>query len=146
MLCTIDVNTEIRNNVRCTWIECLYELSHLEYQKNLWIEAKYEGLVGDFWESICTYFNDINLEEGYRTWIEQGLISNQEFEIVREFHQNLDEYVEQTNKENLSDLEILKDSRWHAIVAKAKNVWERMKNEVSTKELEHMLAFEKNYN
>ena len=55
------MDNELRKNVRLRWFESLFELSHYEFQKKVWIEAGIENHVSDYSEAICKYFDDLDL-------------------------------------------------------------------------------------
>ncbi|MFC2110596.1 hypothetical protein ACFLSU_08520, partial [Bacteroidota bacterium] len=121
---------KIKRNIRTRWIESIFELAHSEFQKRLWIEADYENSVGDFTECVCSYFNDLNLDNGYSEFIEKGIISKTEFEIVAELHSEFNKYVERTEKQNLSDKNVLKDVEWINITKLGLKTWNKLKKNV----------------
>ncbi len=140
------MNDEVRINIRNRWIESIFELAHLEFQKRLWIEADYENSVGDFSECVCQYFDDLNLDGGYSEFIADGIITNTEFEIVSELHSEFDKYIELTKKLNLSDKDILKDNKWITLTNIALKSWNKLKeNMQSTSDKEKMIGLEKYY-
>ncbi|MGI4728162.1 MAG: hypothetical protein ACRYGB_06295 [Janthinobacterium lividum] len=50
------------------------------------------------------------MEEGYDELIKVGLVTQQEFDIVADFHNKLDSYVKHPDKKMLSDKYILEDN------------------------------------
>lgn len=140
------MNEETRINIRNRWIESIFELAHLEFQKRLWIEADYENSVGDFTECVCQYFNDLNLDDGYDKFIADGIITKMEFEIVSELHSEFDKYVELTKKLDLSDIDIIKDIKWIALTNIALKSWNKLKeNMESMTDKEKMIGLEKHF-
>lgn len=121
------MDTELRKNIRKRWILSLFEFAHIEFQKRLWILADYPKHVGDCTEAICQYFNDLSLEEGYDDFINEQIISQQEFDIIIDFHLILDEYIKRPEKNNLSDAKILKDQEWLNICEMAYSNWKKLK-------------------
>ena len=140
------MHDEAKRNIRNRWIESIFELAHYEFQNRLWIEADYENSVGDFTECVCSYFDDLNLDDGYFEFIENGIISESEFEIVSELHSEFDKYVENTKETDLSDKDVLKDMEWVAVTNLGLKTWNRLKeNMKSTSDKEKMVELEKYY-
>tara|TARA_R110002096_G_C14140670_1_gene682889 strand:+ start:58 stop:498 length:441 start_codon:yes stop_codon:yes gene_type:complete len=140
------MNDEIRRNIRNRWIESIFELAHSEFQNRLWIEADYENSVGDFTECVCSYFDDLNLDDGYSEFIENGIVSESEFGIVSELHSEFDKYVENTKEKDLSDKDVLKDIEWIAVTNLGLKAWNRLKeNMKSISDKEKMMELEKYY-
>ena len=120
----------------------LFEFSHIDFQRNLWIERKYENAIGWFAEDMCRYFDDLSLEDQYNHQLMNGMITNKEFEVIKDFHKALDNYDEMGK----TDLEILEDSKWQEIVNVARSAWDNLKLVIEDRdELEHMFGLEKNY-
>ena len=137
---------EIIQNVRLDWIYSMFEFAHIEYQERLWINAEYSNSIGDFTEAICKYFNDLNLEEGYCRFIKEGFISKKEYEIVAEFHQKLNDYLNRPEKKNLSDKNVLKDIEWIGLCNIAFKNWSKLKTEIENPaELDYMDELENNF-
>ncbi|RYX80642.1 hypothetical protein EON73_05290 [bacterium] len=140
------MNNELRHSLRRRWLFSLFEFAHLDFQKNLWLGAVYPDIIGDSTESICQYFNDLNLEEGYDQIIRAGLVTQQEFDIVANFHNKLDNYVKHPDKKMLSDKNILEDNDWIELTNLAKQNWGKIKIIIIDKnELDYMLELEKQY-
>ena len=140
------MHDETKRSIRNRWIESIFELAHYEFQNRLWIEADYENSVGDFTECVCSYFDDLNLDDGYFEFIENGIISESEFEIVSELHSEFDKYVENTKETDLSDKDVLKDMEWVAVTNLGLKTWNRLKeNMKSTSDKEKMVELEKYY-
>ncbi len=140
------MNEETRLAVRRNWLCSLFEFAHLDFQKRLWLDASYPDIIGDYSEAICSYFNDLNLEEGYNSFVSEGIVTQQEYEIVKDFHSLLDNYVNRPEKRTLSDKHILKDIEWINLTNLAKANWENLKTIIQNKDdLEFMNAQEKQY-
>jgi hypothetical protein len=140
------MNTELRNNIRKRWLRSLFEFAHLDFQERLWILADYPNSIGDYSEAICQYFNDLSLEEGYSEFIEEGIISKNELDVVRDFHIILNVYTEKPEKKNLSDNKILRDPEWKNICVIAKSNWDKLKYIIeSDDELTFMQSLESEF-
>ena len=140
------MNDEIRRNIKERWIQSIFELAHHEYQNRLWIKADYENSVGDFSECVCTYFDDLDLENGYSAFITDGIITESEFKIVSELHAEFRKYTERIEKMKLSDKNILKDVEWINITSLGLKTWNELKkNTELTRDKELMIKLENKY-
>ena len=124
---------ELRKNIRLRWFESLFELSHYNFQKKVWLEAGVESYVSDYTEAVCKYFDDLDLGNGLEKFVSEGFISNQEANIFFEFHNQLEEYVDQTKKKGLCDTEILEDIEWMNLTIYAKENWIKLKQVLNDK-------------
>ena len=139
------MNTEQNKNIRERWINSLFELANLEYQKRLW-NAEIQNEIGDYTECVCKYFDDLNLDNGYAEYISDGIISKNDAEIVTKMHNEFRNYTERTEKRNLSDKKVLQDIEWKNFTELALETWNKLKIETESKELRNlMLELEKNY-
>jgi hypothetical protein len=137
------MDIELRNNIRQRWLLSIFELSHLEYQKRLWIENSYLGFIGDSSEAFNQYFNDLNLENGYDYFLEESIVNQQEADIIKAYHKQLDLYCSKLEKRKLSDIEIVKDTEWINLTILALENWNRLKlSIVDKREIEFMKSLE----
>ena len=140
------MNRNQNKHIRERWIYSLFELSHSEYQKRLWILADYEYAVGDYGECVCKYFDDLDLDNGYAEFVTDGIITQTESDIVEDLHIEFTNYVNRTEKQNLSDKNILKDVEWHNITNLALKTWYKLKeNTESNSDKELMDELENKY-
>ncbi|MGV8947697.1 MAG: hypothetical protein ACOH1N_14815 [Lutibacter sp.] len=140
------MNNEIRRNIRDRWIESLFEIAHSEYQHKLWIKTDYKNAVGDYNECVCGYFDDLDLENGYSYFIANGIITDSEFKIVSDLHSEFKKYTENTEKQNLSDKNVLKDVEWINITNIGLKAWNKLKNKTESKrDKELMTELENKY-
>lgn len=128
-----NMNSELRKNIRLKWFESLFELSHYEFQKKVWLEAAIENYVSDYTEAICTYFDDLDLSNGLEKFTEEGFITEDEAKIFLEFHKKFEEYVDRPEKKSLSDSEILLDIEWINLTKLAKENWNKLKEVLNDK-------------
>lgn len=108
-------NEELRKNWRPNWLSSINELTSLDLQKRSWLDPKAPSPHWSFGEFMCSYFDDLGVENNYKDPLERGLLSQQEFEILRVWHEQLDKY-EAPNKNNYAVQKILNDSKWLAII------------------------------
>lgn len=140
------MDNEARHIIRERWINSLFELAHPEFQIRLWTQADYENSIGDFSECVCKYFDDLNLDEGYSYFISNEVITETEYEFVNELHHKFNKYVNISNEEDLSDIEVISDPRWTEITNMALVCWRNIKTKTaSASEKERMIEQEKLY-
>lgn len=139
------MNIEQNKNIRKRWVSSLFELANFEYQKRLW-NAEIENEVGDFTECVCKYFDDLNLDNGYASFVSYGIISQKDVNIVTKMHAQFRNYIERPEKRNLTDKNVLKDIEWQIFTQLALSTWNRLKTETDSTELKDlMLDFEEYY-
>ncbi len=127
------MDSELRKNVRLRWFEILFELSHYEFQKKVWLEAAIENYVSDYKEAICKYFDDLDLSNGLEKFTEEGFITEEEAKLFLEFHKRFEEYVDQQEKKSLSDSKILLDIEWINLTSFARENWNKLKKVLNDK-------------
>lgn len=138
-----EIDTELRHNIRKRWIYSLFEFAHIEYQRRLWIEAQYSDIVGDSTEAICGYFDDLDLCNGYESFVKEGFVKQEEAELVSEFHDLLNLYLSRPEKNSLSDKNMLRDIEWINLTKLAKVNWEKLKVIITDKrEMVYILSLE----
>ena len=112
---TEEYNAELKLNWRPRWLSSINELTDLELQKISWLDAKVENPHWTYVEFMCSYLNDLGLENNYKDPLERKLITTEELQIIMEWHKKLTEY-EAPNKEHYNHTEILNDSKWTEIL------------------------------
>ena len=129
-------------NWRRRWLFCLFEFSHLTFQRKLWVEAAYPDIIGDYGEGMCQYFDDLGFDDNYVNEIDNGYISKEEYNTIKEFHELLSEY---DDKEK-SDSEILVDSDWIEISEIGLKTWIVLKGNIKdTGEIDFIDEIESEY-
>ena len=102
--------------------------------------------IGDYTEAICGYFDDLNLGKDYNDFIRNRIVTQKEYEIVKDFHNLLDDYTKNPDKQSLSDKQILMDIEWINLTILAKTIWEYLKEIIMNNEdLEFMNSLERKY-
>lgn len=123
-----------------SWFNNLIDLidtfSDIGFQQEVWIMGKefYKG-EGPFlhWydDAIGDYFDSFNMSE-YEKMIEHGYITDEEFEIIRPFHEKLSEYQEGIEKRYLQenhhfDQKDLNSKEWNEVIETAKETLRKLK-------------------
>ena len=134
--------TEQKRNWRFRWLGMLFSFSHMEYLKGLWLEQKYPDEIGFYSEDMCKYFDDLSIENNYKSQLIEGLVTEEEIDVIKSFHAALDNYDEGEK----TDSEILEDPNWQKIIYEGNQAWEKLKNVITNpEELNYMLDIEKHY-
>ena len=139
---------ELKQRWRLYWIHCIFEFSHTKLQEMSWIKGTEAGWPnGEIWSSsfeecISSYFDNLNLYEGYAKTVESGNVSKEEADKANTFHRLAAFYDEPS--ENPED--ILKDTEWMEVVEAAKDLWDYLKVSVtSEREIALMKKLDKDF-
>ena len=100
-----------KNLWRERWLVCINELTSLDLQKKSWLDKKHTNPHWSFIEFMCNYFDDLGIDDHYRYPIEKGWLTNQEFEIIKDWHEVLDKY-DSPNNNDYDHSTILNDLKW----------------------------------
>jgi len=100
---------------RRNWILIIKDLTNLEYQKRTWLDSKNTNPYYSFIEFMCSYFDDLDLSDGYEKHIESELITKTEYEIISDWHKLLSEY-ESPNSDDYDNRAVLNDKNWLKII------------------------------
>lgn len=107
---------------RRKWLESINQLTSLNLQTKSWLDLKNTNPHWSFIEFMSSYFDDI-IYDKYEQIINDGLILRKEYEIIKEWHLLLDNYISPNNN-NYDHNAILNDNNWLYIIQnglKAKN-------------------------
>ncbi|MCP3962660.1 MAG: hypothetical protein GY719_32880 [bacterium] len=113
-------------------MHCLYEFANTRLQRASWIEGPSADWpdgrpwVSSFVESMCTYFDDLGLSEGYESRIGEGLVTPREAGLAASFHVLADFYDPTSDADHGA---ILADPNWQAVVDAAVALWSALKRE-----------------
>jgi hypothetical protein len=133
---------ELKERWRKAWLFALFTLTHLEFQKKLWIDASFDDIISSYCEDMCQYFDDLFLDNGYEYHINNGYISVGEYNTIKDFHNLLSGYDEGSK----SDKEIVYDNSWIEIVKVGYHSWIDLKGIIKeSKEIEFIDEFENKY-
>ena len=121
---------------RNRWLSSINELTSYELQKKSWLDKTNTNPHWSFVEFMCSYFDDLAIDNDYETPIRAEWISKNEYEVIKIWHKKLNSY--KSPKNNDYDVEaILNDKLWQAIVTEGqitKNLLSQIidKDEVKT--------------
>jgi hypothetical protein len=100
------------------WLSSIQEFADADTQRRLWLDPTNTNPHFSFGEYYCCYFDDLNLTDGgYEGAIEEGLVSAEEVEAVREFHRITRAYHSPASDYDYET--ILADPKWAEVVRAA---------------------------
>jgi len=100
---------------RNRWLSCINELTSLELQRKSWLDKSNTNPHWSFVEFMCSYFDDLGIDNNYKDLLNEGRISKKEFEIIQSWHRLLDKYKPPTG-DDYDVKAILEDKDWQLIV------------------------------
>lgn len=98
----------------------------MELQRKSWLDKSNTNPHWSFEEFMCSYFDDLEVDNNYKDLLNKGWISKSEFEIIQSWHGLLDKY-DSPNNEDYDVEAILADKKWQLIVKEG----EKAKRELS---------------
>ena len=93
------------------WLSCINELTSLDLQKKSWLDRTHTNPHWSFVEFMCSYFDDLAIDDNYKYPLDKGWLTDQEFEIIKDWHEALDKYDSPKN-DDYNHEAILNDSKW----------------------------------
>jgi hypothetical protein len=96
---------------RQKWLNSVNELTSFDLQEKSWLDNSNTNPHWTFVEFMCSYFDDLFISETYNDFVEKGWLTQEEYRIVKEWHDALDKY-ESPNKNDYDNVAILKDQKW----------------------------------
>ena len=111
---------------RNRWFSCINELTSLKLQKQSWFDKRNSNPHWSFVEFVCSYFDDLGIDNNYEYQLNQGWITKTELDSIQTWHELLDKYDSPKNDDY--DVEaIITDKNWLMIIEEG----EKAKNELS---------------
>ena len=93
------------------WLGCINELTSLDLQKKSWLDKTQTNPHWSFVEFMCSYFDDLGIDDNYKNPIDSGWLTDKEFEIIKDWHEALDKYDSPKN-DDFDHAAILTDPKW----------------------------------
>lgn len=97
------------------WLDCITEISALEWQRRLW--GKVSNPHYSYVECVTCYFDDTLSGGGYEELVTAGMLSYDEAFAVAEMHLKLDAY---SASDAYDDQSILSDPAWIEVTQTAR--------------------------
>lgn len=118
---------EERKFWRLRWLSSLQAFVDPAVQSARWTDPNEGNPHFSFVECMCCYFDDADLRDqgAYARRIARGYVSEEEADVVAEFHQLADEYSPPKN-DDYDVPAILTDPNWQAIVSTAQRTQVRL--------------------
>ncbi|MBX7225763.1 MAG: hypothetical protein K1X55_07015 [Chitinophagales bacterium] len=93
------------------WLGCINELTSLDLQKKSWLDKTHTNPHWSFVEFMCSYFDDLSIDDNYKYQIDNGWLTDKELEIIKDWHKALDKYNAPKN-DDYDHEAILTDPKW----------------------------------
>jgi len=107
---------EIRPGWRRNWLQCIAEFADYDLQRRSWFGGpNYDSPYWSFDEWMCRYFDDYSLSSGYSWTLEDGLLTQEEVDVVAQFHAAADAYTAPAGV-STDHSAILSDPGWLTVV------------------------------
>ncbi len=129
---------EQRNYWRQLWLQAIYELTSMEFQKKKWLDNENENPHYSFGEFMNSYFDDTLSDFDYSHYIGIDWISQQEYEMLKEWHSELHKY-ETPNNDDYDEKAILDDIKWIEIVKKGEQAREKLFETLNETEKKYLM-------
>lgn len=97
------------------WLRSVNELTSLELQRKSWLDKTHTNPHWSFIEFMCCYFDDLVIDDKYKYQLDKGWISNLEYELIEDWHIELDNY-NAPNNDDYDNEAILNDPKWLEIL------------------------------
>ncbi|MGR3809685.1 hypothetical protein [Jiulongibacter sp. NS-SX5] len=120
---------------RYRWLSCINELTSFELQRKSWVDNSSTNPHWLFVEFMCSYFDDLGIDNYYEYQLKQDWISEAELNTIQHWHKLLDKYNSPTN-DDYDVKAILKDKKWQSILEEGVKVKNELSKIVSKEENE----------
>jgi hypothetical protein len=127
-----------KENWRKRWLSSINELTSIELQRKSWLDKENTNPHWSFVEFMCSYFDDLVIDDNYKYQIEKNWISKDEHLIISDWHSKLDKY-EAPNKDDYNIVGILEDDNWLNIVEIGRAAKEKLVNQLTKDEKEILI-------
>ena len=87
------------------------ELTSLDLQKKSWLDRTHTNPHWSFVEFMCSYFDDLAIDENYKYQLDKDWVTKKEYEIIEDWHIALDKY-NSPKKDDYDNEAILNDPKW----------------------------------
>ncbi|WP_044205612.1 hypothetical protein [Flammeovirga sp. OC4] len=127
------MNENQKKQWRERWLACINELTSFELQQRSWLDKTNTNPHWSFVEFMCSYFDDLAIDNRYEHQLQHKWITKTEFSIIEKWHDQLDKY-DTPNNDDYNAAEILKDTKWQSIVEKGYHMKIELSKIISTSE------------
>ena len=109
------MTSDDKNLWRERWLSCINQLTSLDLQKKSWLDKTHTNPHWSFVEFMCSYFDDLAIEDTYNYQLDKGWVTKLEFKIIKNWHIALDNYKSPKN-DDYDNEAILDDPKWIEIL------------------------------
>ena len=120
---------------RNRWLGSINELTALRLQRESWLDKENLNPHWSFIEFMCSYFDDLGIDNNYVDQLKNGWISRNEFEIIRRWHGLVDKY-NSPNKDDYNHKSIIEDENWLLIIEEGKKAIDELVKGLDVKEVQ----------
>lgn len=96
---------------RKRWLSSINELTSFDLQKKSWFDKTHSNPHWSFVEFMCSYFDDLAIDDNYKYQLDKGRVTKKEYELIEDWHIALDKYNSPKN-DNFDNEAILNDPNW----------------------------------
>ena len=132
-----------KNKWREKWLDSINELTSLSLQKKSWLDRTHTNPHWTFIEFMCSYFDDLAINDNYLNLLKNRWITKIEFEIIKEWHEALSQYRSPKDDDYDNDA-VINDLKWLEILQKGMQAKVKLSEILSDSE-KHILNDEINY-
>jgi len=118
---------------RNRWLSCINELTSIELQRQSWTDKRNSNPHWSFVEFMCSYFDDLGIDNNYENQLKQGWITKEEFDSISAWHQLLDKY-DSPKKDDYDVEAILTDEKWLMIIEEGEKAKNELRRNLSDEE------------
>lgn len=120
---------------RNRWLSCLNELTPLKLQRESWLDKTNSNPHWSFVEFMCSYFDDLGIDNNYEYQLKKEWISKKEFETIKQWHELLDKYNSPKNND-YNHTSIIEDNTWELIIQEGLKAIRELYKNLSKKEIQ----------
>jgi hypothetical protein len=114
--CEYQRNLKMNKEIwRENWLISINELTDYNLQQKSWLNKKTKNPHWSFIEFMCSYFDDLFLQDGYEQYLKINWVTDLEYSVIKDWHNKLDKYKSPSENDWADDL-ILNDTNWIGIV------------------------------
>lgn len=129
---------------RNRWLSCINELTSLKLQRESWLDKENSNPHWLFVEFMCSYFDDLGIDNNYEYLLNKNWISKNEFETIKNWHELLDKYNSPKN-DDYNHKSIIEDKDWQLIIRAGQEAINELNKGLNKNETQ-ILKEEINYN
>ncbi len=120
---------------RNRWLSCINELTSFELQKECWLDETNSNPHWSFVEFMCSYFDDLGIDNNYENQLKKEWVSEKELETIIKWHELLDKYNSPKN-DDYNHTSIIEDETWKIITQEGQKAVGELLNGLNKNEIQ----------